>query len=253
MVPFAARYNPGPVQVIAHRGASLVEPENTMRAFRAAAADGADMVELDVWLDADGVPVVHHDATMAVDSGKTPVTSLSHREIVALRPEAPIPSLAEVLYWARNRVGVYVELKGSGTAAPVADLVQSLKMTDQVIVGSLNPLLLAQMRAQAPEIPVSVLISEPDPALLLRLGQELGTDYVHPCWERADPTPHKLLKGGIIESVREADMGLIIWQEDREEELEHLLRLSPDGICTNVPARLVSVRERCQRRDSYAM
>lgn len=249
MVPFAVHYNPGLVQAIAHRGASLGEPENTMRAFRAAADDGADMVELDVWLDADGVPVVHHDATMAVGSGMTPVTSLSHSQMVALRPEAPVPSLAEVLCWARNRVGVYVELKGSGTATPVADLVRSLKMTDQVIVGSFHPSLVARVRARAPELPVSVLVSEPDPLLLLRLGQELDTDYVHPCWERADPAPHKLLEGGIIESVREADRRLIVWQEDREEELEHLLRLSPDGICTNLPARLVSMRERYQGRD----
>ena len=237
-------HTPGSVRVIAHRGASVAEPENTMRAFRAAAADGADMVELDVWLDVDGKPVVHHDAAIAVDGGIKAIKSLSYREMFSLRPKAPIPSLEEVLRWAQDRIAVYVELKGPGTAAPVANLVRSLAMNDQVIVGSFQPSLVAQIRAEAPDLPVSVLVSEPDPSLLVRLGLELRTDYVHPCWEGADPAPNKLLQADIVGSVRDAGLGLIVWQEDREEELEYLLSLSPDGICTNIPGRLVAVRER---------
>ncbi len=49
------------IRVIAHRGASAHEPENTIRAFLRAAELGADMVELDVHLSADGEPVVIHD------------------------------------------------------------------------------------------------------------------------------------------------------------------------------------------------
>ena len=51
-------------QVIAHRGASKAFPENTVAAFRGAAAMGADMVELDVRRTADGYLVIHHDARL---------------------------------------------------------------------------------------------------------------------------------------------------------------------------------------------
>ncbi|MBM3696502.1 MAG: glycerophosphoryl diester phosphodiesterase, partial [Actinobacteria bacterium] len=58
------RHPPGRPWVIAHRGASAAFPENTLAAFRAAAALGADAVELDVRRTADGHPVVHHDAVV---------------------------------------------------------------------------------------------------------------------------------------------------------------------------------------------
>ena len=49
------------MEIWAHRGASARQPENTIAAFRAAMAGGADGVEFDVQLSADGVPVVIHD------------------------------------------------------------------------------------------------------------------------------------------------------------------------------------------------
>ena len=52
----------GKVQVIAHRGASKVERENTLAAFRRAGEMGADAVELDVRRTADGAMAIHHDA-----------------------------------------------------------------------------------------------------------------------------------------------------------------------------------------------
>ena len=67
-------------QVIAHRGASGLEPENTVAAFRRAVALGADGVELDVRRSADGVLVVHHDARLA-----------DGRAIVTV-PEAELPT-----------------------------------------------------------------------------------------------------------------------------------------------------------------
>jgi glycerophosphoryl diester phosphodiesterase len=54
------------IRGIAHRTEFLAEPENTVRAFRAVAEAGADIVELDVRLSADGELVVHHDATIPV-------------------------------------------------------------------------------------------------------------------------------------------------------------------------------------------
>ena len=50
---------------MAHRGASAAAPENTVEAFRLARELGADWVELDARLSADGVVVVHHDAHLA--------------------------------------------------------------------------------------------------------------------------------------------------------------------------------------------
>jgi glycerophosphoryl diester phosphodiesterase len=156
----------------------LSHPENRMEAFRAAHAEGADMIELDVRLTRDGQLIVHHDARLK--AGREPIDSLTRAELRQLASH--VPTLEEVLWWARDRIGVYVELKAEGTATPTAGLVRSLRMAEQVIVGSFQHGLVEELRAEAPEIPRSVLVRAPDRSALLRLGSELATRYLHPCW-----------------------------------------------------------------------
>src|ERR1700682_4404141 len=122
--------------IVAHRGSSVRFRENTLEAFRGAAAEGADMFELDVWLSAGGVPMVNHDELVA---GGRPIGSLRQAEIASDVDTAHIPALDDVLAWSRGRVGVYVELKGPGTAQPVAELIRRRAMADEVVVGSFDP------------------------------------------------------------------------------------------------------------------
>ena len=71
--------------VIAHRGSSAEAPENTLPAFEAAVARGADAIELDVRLTADGAPVVIHDATLDRTTDRTgPVAALTLAELRAV-------------------------------------------------------------------------------------------------------------------------------------------------------------------------
>jgi glycerophosphoryl diester phosphodiesterase len=94
--------------VIAHRGASADEQENTLPAFERAISLGADYLELDVQVSADGALVVFHDLDL---DRLTPLRGpLRQRPLAELR-EVGIPSLAEVVELARGRVGLMVELK----------------------------------------------------------------------------------------------------------------------------------------------
>jgi glycerophosphoryl diester phosphodiesterase len=94
--------------VIAHRGASAERPENTLSAFERAIELGADFVELDVQVAADGALVVFHDLDLdRLTSLRGP---LRRRELAELR-EHGIPTLEQVLELARGRVGVMAELK----------------------------------------------------------------------------------------------------------------------------------------------
>src|SRR3978361_1370580 len=90
--------------IIAHRGASADYPENTVAAFRAAGALGANWVELDVRRTADGALAVHHDAHLG--DGRA-----SGEAAAAALPETG-PSLAEALA-AGDPLGVNVEIKNS--------------------------------------------------------------------------------------------------------------------------------------------
>jgi len=108
--------------IIAHRGASASAPENTLAAFRAAVDAGADGIEFDVQLAADGVPVVIHDTdlrrTASVDKRVADLTSLqlSKTDVgswfaAQFRIET-VPTLEQTLHLLRDFNGlIYIELK----------------------------------------------------------------------------------------------------------------------------------------------
>src|SRR6476660_9622179 len=101
-----------PIQVIAHRGASGLEHENSRAAFRRAVTLGADAIELDVHATLDGAFVVHHDPTLP---GAGAIASLSARDVAALRlPNGePVPLLADVLEFTES-VDLWIEVKALG-------------------------------------------------------------------------------------------------------------------------------------------
>jgi glycerophosphoryl diester phosphodiesterase len=94
--------------VIAHRGASADERENTLPAFERAIEAGADFVELDVQASSDGALVVFHDLDL---DRLTPLRGpLRRRELAELR-EHGIPTLEEVIEVTRGRIRVMAELR----------------------------------------------------------------------------------------------------------------------------------------------
>jgi glycerophosphoryl diester phosphodiesterase len=122
-------------RIVAHRGASLDAPENTLAAFRRAWEQGVECVELDVRLTRDGGVVVIHDATTARTAGvDRPVVEQTLAEVRALdagswRGERfageKIPTLAEVIATIPRGGTLFVELKtGPGDAKAVADVIR---------------------------------------------------------------------------------------------------------------------------------
>jgi glycerophosphoryl diester phosphodiesterase len=66
-------------------------------------------------------------------------------------------------------------------------------------------------------------------------------DYVHLCWEGASPAPHQLLTPALLKMIRAAGLGIVLWHEERPEELRELVKLAVDGICTNTPDVLAEI------------
>ena len=108
--------------VIGHRGAAGLAPENTLPGFTIACALGVDAVELDVHSLHGRLIVIHDDTLDRTTSGNGPLASLNLAALRALNAGGghPIPFLEEVFEALPADVGINVELKGVGTAAPVA-------------------------------------------------------------------------------------------------------------------------------------
>lgn len=238
--PFAPAGRP---MVLGHRGASADAPENTLAAFHAAVAQGADGFELDAWRCGSGEPVVIHDvstartAGVALDVRETPLSRLRELDAGAWKGERwrgeRIPLLADVLA-AFPRAFVNVELKSDGLGDPrlaraVARLVRELTARDRVVVSSFDYLLLAAFRLLAPEIPTGLLFA---PAQHWRLREELGGGLLRPAAmhpERTLASPERIARW------RRRGLAVAVWTVDEPAEVERLAAAGATALISNRP------------------
>lgn len=112
--------------VIGHRGACGHKPENTLSSFTKAIELGVDMIELDVWQCASGELVVFHDHKvdrMTNGTGYVTQKRLDELKVLEIQGSERIPMLEEVFDLVRRKIKICIELKGPGTAQPVAELI----------------------------------------------------------------------------------------------------------------------------------
>jgi len=128
-----------------HRGAGLLEPENSLKAFQRGIDLDLDGIELDTFLSADGVPLVIHGTDDGIAEFKDSslnihVNKLHSKELknMILPNGECIPTLEEVLLLAKNKVCVNIELKEESNKIirPVLELLIKLDMWDQIIFSS---------------------------------------------------------------------------------------------------------------------
>jgi glycerophosphoryl diester phosphodiesterase len=161
----------GSFQIIGHRGASGIEPENTLRSFARALAIGVDAIELDVYCVEGKLIVIHDDTLERTTSGRGKVMATSFaalRKLDAGQGER-IPTLEEVLALVADRVMVNIELKGGGTAEPVAACIAAHAGTD-VLVSSFDHSEVTRFRAVAPLAHVAPLFHRATPTMFDTAG-----------------------------------------------------------------------------------
>ena len=222
------------LQVVAHRGSSEAYAENGWPAFEAAVAEGADAIECDVQATRDGVLVIRHDLAI----GSRLVAEVTATELDALEPG--VVRFAELLTWApRARIGLLVELKDPDIAGKVGDTVAVSPWCERIVIGSFHGPALAVVKTRTPTVKTSLMMgSVLAPEDFVRLAKVYRADGVHPCWEARAPHPHRLLDDAAISCFRDARLAITLWNETRETELRSLVRLCPDAICTDTPAKL---------------
>jgi glycerophosphoryl diester phosphodiesterase len=197
--------------VVAHRGAPRAAPENTMEAYRLAVEMGADAIELDVHLTADGKVAVIHDETVERTTNLTgAVASMTMKQLRTADAghhfEAPdgsfpfrgkglkIPTLAEVLKWLPDGVKLVVEIKARAATAPTVTALRTsrVRAAGAVSLISFDERIIDEARQLDPEIPTGYLLvpSQPVEAALI-YAVEHGHAAVHP-WDGdlgLDPAP----------------------------------------------------------------
>ena len=245
--------------MVAHRGASARVPENTRAAFEAAVADGADVVELDVRLTEDGIPVVLHDPDVSSTTDGTgfvhELTLADVKRLDASRGRGTrhdIPTLAEALE-AIGGVGVNLEIKNlpgepafdsprEATLAAAIDVVRQVGFDGPVLVSSFNWLTIERARELAPEVRTGFLTIAPiDPWAALVYVRSRGHDFVLPQSPALVDAGERFVRDARSEGIRVGT-----WVVDDADTLSTLYSWGVDAVATNDPRLAVSVRDAAQ-------
>lgn len=246
-LPLPELYHHTPL-ALAHRGASFDAPANTLAAFKLARQMGADGVELDTSLTADGVPVVIHDFNVdETTDGSGRVRDLTLREIkrldagsyfdFAFKSER-IPTLEEAFEVMGPDMLVNVELKSvglrpNGLEAAVLSVIRRHNMHSRVIISSFNPFALRRFHHLAPNIPLGYLYS-PEMPLYLRLFM-LGLPH------QARHPQHTQITPNFMAWAHHQRFRVNTWTVDDPSRMSALRDLGVDAIITNRPNVLLEV------------
>jgi glycerophosphoryl diester phosphodiesterase len=252
--------------VFAHRGGCALGPENTMAAFELGMTAGADGLELDVHLSADGVVVVHHDDTLdRTTNASGPVTGRTAAELA--RVDAGfrfaqlggfpfrdsgigVPTLREVLERFRDtRIIVELKMDEPELGRALAEEVKRAGAVDRVCAAGYGRRSADAARAALPEMASSACHSEVRLALYRSWLRWPVRDVAYGGYqvpELAGPT--RVVSPRFLRDAHRAGLKVQIWTVDDEAEAARLLQWGADGLISNRPDMAVRVRDRLARR-----
>jgi glycerophosphoryl diester phosphodiesterase len=214
--------------IIGHRGASAVALENTVAAFAAAIAAGADGKEFDVRLSSDGVPVIIHDDTLTRTHGvRRRVANLSAAGLSSIG----VPSLRELFeLMAGNSLLLYLEIKSREPVLPqlCCRLVREFGFEERVIVECFDLATLKNVELR------TAALFEPrmhtDKSVIDRtLAVGATVLALH----------HRLAKPMLVEKAKAAGLMVVVWTVDDLAWVTRARSMGIEALITNDPARML--------------
>ena len=231
-------------QVAAHKGYSIMAPENTMAAFEEAISCGdADMIEFDVRRTKDGIPVVIHDASILKACGvKKDVYDMTLEELRSYtanyqfsdgKYHEVVPTLEEVLAGCGGQINLLVEIKASdrspGLPAQIIEMLKQYDCLDQSVIQSGSYEALCEAKKACPDIPCG---------LIMAIG--IGNYYDMPNVDFFS-LEHSFVSSSIVDTIHKRGKQVYVWTVNESSSLEKTRYLGADVIITDRPEYVSSV------------
>lgn len=212
---------------IGHRGAKGHVAENTLASFQKAIDLGVDMIELDIQLSLDKVPMVIHDTTVdRTTSSSGLVTDFSAKELQKLG----IPTLKNVFELVHNQCEINVEIKAFSATQSVLDLIDKKTFDkNKILVSSFDWNALQEVRFHDEDIRIGVL-TETDLDLALAFAKFIKAYSIHPHYH--------LLTAENVQKIKDKNFKVFPWTINEPEDITFVQSLEVDGIITDFPERL---------------
>lgn len=262
----------GRVMVFAHRGGSALAPENTLAAFDAGLACGADGLELDVHLARDGIVVVHHDATLdRTTNGSGPIAACTADDLTSLDAGCRFPGSGDFPFRGRGlcvptltqvlarypTTRIIIEMKSGSPDLARATLaeVRRARALERVCFAGADLGGLRVIRALAPDAATSAGRGEIRSALY-RSWAGLSPGWRWPAGGRGGdhpPPPYvvfqvpekagfiRVVSPGFLRAVKRAGLPVQVWTVNREDDMRRLIGWGADGLITDRPDVAVRV------------
>lgn len=250
---------------VAHRGASGYAPENTLAAFDAAVGLGANVIEFDLRMSADGALLAFHDAqlgrTTRPQRDRASVAEVTLEQVQGLsagswfnqrfpwhaRKEFEserIPTLEEILVRYAGSIGLLIDLKDPTTSpAMVPRLLQVLadhgvggpaQLGGDITVASFCSRSLLEIRASNDHVRLMQLFDLCDPCGVPELRRSAGYAEAVGLWrDHLDPT--------LVDGANEAGLEFYAYTVNEVDDLSRAMHARVDGIITNFPDRLAGI------------
>lgn len=247
--------------VFAHRGGGALGPENTLAAFDLGIQAGADGLEMDVHLSADGVPVVHHDSVLdRTTSESGPLAGRRAAELARIdagcrfagRGGFPfrnqgvgIPSLSEVLRrYPDVRIIVEMKVNSSGMGEAVAREVRLAAAAERVCVAGYGARSAAAARAALPEMACSACHAEIRLALYRTWAGWPVRRPRYGGYQVPELTGRiRIVSSRFIRYAHREGLKVQVWTVDEEPDMRRLLEWGVDGLISNRPDVAVRIRD----------
>jgi glycerophosphoryl diester phosphodiesterase len=218
---------------IAHRGDWSAAPENTLTAFEVAERAGADMIELDVRVTADGGVAVVHDPTLErVWADPRAVAAVTLDELRALRADGHgIPTLAETL--EAVSAPLMVDYTLADVVEPALEAIEAAGALERVLFSGGNVEGHRRIRQLAPSARIALTWTEEDEPPPFDLLDELEAEFFNPYWRLATPA--------VVDAVHERGFKVSAWTVDDPGAMRRVGDGGVDAVTTNRLATLLEL------------
>jgi glycerophosphoryl diester phosphodiesterase len=223
------------ITVIGHKGAAGLEPENTMRAFKKALELNVDFIEFDVRMTKDKKLIIMHDPKVdRTTNGKGYVKDLTLEEIKKLDAGEgeKVPIFEEVINLLKDRKPkITIDIKEPQTLDKIMKIIRENKLENKVVIVSFWHEILKRIKEIEPSIKTSVDIVE-KPINLVSMVKDAKADKI---------SLHSIfIDEKTVKECHENDIEITAWTVDEFLEIDRMIKLGVDTICSNFPDRVIS-------------
>jgi len=212
---------------IGHRGAKGHVAENTIASFLKAIELGVDMIELDVHLSKDGIPMVIHDETI---DRTTHHSGFVNQFTAEFLQSIDIPGLKDVFDLVENRCAINIEIKVFEATKPVLEVLKNAKfLQEKIIISSFDWDVLNVCRFEEQSISLGIL-TELSIEEALTFAKKINAYSINPYF--------KLLNHKNVKDIHQNGFKVFPWTVNNPDDITFVKSLKVDGIISDFPDRL---------------